>query len=171
MRMRVAIKGLYKATTIGSKKSLWRRGVYHDARPTPGKLPSSASSLKRCCAPIPIHVTMSAEFVLVNPAERDPQERVRARTRQRPNSLAMRPPPRPVSLHRFTTMLGIVCTTILSVCVWNKGSRGTKGGRRLTLVGMALSLCMAAARVRKSSWALSRMYLYAFLSSSLSTAR
>ena len=37
-------------------------------------------------------------------------------------------------------------------------------------MGMALSLCMAAARVRKSSWALSRMYLYAFLSSSLSAA-
>lgn len=38
----------------------------------------------------------------------------------------------------------------------------------LTLEGMAFSLCIAAARVRKSSWVLSRMYLYAFRSSSLS---
>lgn len=79
----------------------------------------------------------------------------------------MRPPPRPVNLHRFTTMLGIVCNERFpgQVCL----SGGSEEEER-TLVGMALSLCMAAARVRKSSWALSRMYLYAFLSSSLSAA-
>ena len=62
--------GGLQATTLGRKSFSATCRIYHDARPTPGKLPSSASSLKRCCAR-----TTHASIHVSGTCARDPAEK------------------------------------------------------------------------------------------------
>ena len=70
---------------------------YQEALDTPGISPAVAANLKRC-------------YVHTNPSAPSTQaRRERQHTRHSPNS-ENTPPPLPVSVHRFFTAVGLVCT-------------------------------------------------------------